>query len=190
MNKFKKLYFFIQLLRFIPHVIILMFNRNNVIYDDAKVWVKRYRYKCKGIASILYLLNKFPEFRTIFYYRVRFAKLFSFCAPGQHSLYIKTKKIGKGLFIQHGFSTIITAESIGENCWINQQVTIGWTAAGAPVIGDNVRIGAGAIVIGNITIGNNSTVGAGTTVNTSIPENALVVGAKPRVIENHIVEKQ
>ena len=111
-------------------------------------------------------------------------------APGLNSLYIKTNNIGKGLFIQHGFSTIITAESIGENCWINQQVTIGWTAAGSPIIGDTVRIGAGAIVLGNIKIGDNSTVGAGTTINASIPNNSLVVGAKPRVIWNHIVENQ
>ena len=190
MEKLKKILFYIQFIRFIPHIIILMFNKNNIIYDDAKVWAKRYRLNGKELFLILYLLNKYKEFRNIFYYRVRFAKLFKVLAPGLDTLYIETQKIGKGLFIQHGFSTIITAESIGENCWINQQVTIGWTAAGAPVIGDNVRFGAGAIVIGNITIGNNSTVGAGTTVNTSIPENALVVGAKPRVIENHIVEKQ
>ena len=187
----RKVLFYIQSVRFIPHIIILLFfNKNNIIWEDAKVWVKRYGYIWNRLGSILFLLIKYKEFRTLFYYRVRYAKLFKVLAPGLNSLYIKTNNIGKGLFIQHGFSTIITAESIGENCWINQQVTIGWTAAGSPIIGDNVRIGAGAIVIGNIKIGDNSTVGAGTTINASIPNNSLVVGAKPRVIWNHIVENQ
>lgn len=163
---------------------------NNFIWDDAKIWIKNYRLNWKGIGSIIYLLIKYKEFRNLFYYRVRLARLFKFLAPGLDSLYIRAGKIGKGFFIQHGFSTGIGAQSIGENCWINQLVVIGHTAAGSPVIGDNVRIGAGAIVIGNITIGNNSTIGAGTTVNKSVPENSLVVGSQPRIIENHIVKRQ
>lgn len=186
----RKFLFNIQSIRFIPHFIILAFNKNNIIWDDAKVWVKNYSLKWKGICSIIYLLMKYKEFRNLFYYRVRIAACFKFLAPGLDTLYIRTPKIGKGFFIQHGFSTGIGAKSIGENCWINQLVVIGHTAAGNPVIGDNVRIGAGAIVIGNINIGSNSTIGAGTTVNKSIPENSLVVGAQPRIIENHIVKKQ
>lgn len=135
-------------------------------------------------------MRKYKEFRTLFYYRIPRASVFRIIAPGLDSLYICCKNIGKGLFIQHGFATTITAESIGNYCWINQQVTIGHTAKGKPVIGNNVRIGAGAIVIGNISIGDNSTVGAGTTVTTSIPANSLAVGVKPRILINHIVEKQ
>lgn len=59
------------------------------------------------------------------------------------ALYIWCKDIGLGLFIQHGFSTVIAAKSIGENCWINQQVTIGHNGKDIhPTIGDNVRIRA------------------------------------------------
>lgn len=105
-------------------------------------------------------------------------------------LYINTEDIGQGLFIQHGFSTVVSAKCVGKNCWINQQVTIGHTAQGAPIIGDNVRIGAGAIVIGNIKIGNNVTIAAGATVNMDVPDNSLVVPQKARIIENHIVSKQ
>ncbi len=121
------------------------------------------------------------------YPQLRFFKLL--CSP-LSSLYINTVDIGGGLFIQHGFSSVISARKIGKDCWINQQVTIGHTREGSPIIGDNVRIGAGAIVVGRIVIGNNVTIGAGATVNFDVPDNSLVVPQRARIIENHIVENQ
>lgn len=140
--------------------------------------------------ALLELLNSFKEFRNIFYLRYRLLRHLRLLMPPLSSLYINTENVGMGLFVQHGFSTVVSAKSIGKNCWINQQVTIGHTAQGAPIIGDNVRIGAGAIVIGNIKIGNNVTIAAGATVNMDIPDNSLVVPQKARIIENHIVSKQ
>jgi serine O-acetyltransferase len=53
-----------------------------------------------------------------------------------NTLFIYTKDIGPGLYIQHGFATIISAKSIGKDCWINQQVTIGYSnATDCPVVG-------------------------------------------------------
>lgn len=99
------------------------------------------------------------------------------------NLYIFCDNIGKGLFIQHGFSTVISAKSIGKNCWINQQVTIGWSSGSkAPTIGNNVKIYAGAIVIGDVKIGDNSVIGAGATVVKDIPQNTTVVGASCRYL--------
>lgn len=78
--------------------------------------------------------------------------------------------------------------SIGENCIIMQHVTIGSNTitkgdkGGAPIIKNNVFIGAGAKIIGNITIGNNVKIGAGCIVVTDIPDNAVVVMHKPRII--------
>jgi len=98
------------------------------------------------------------------------------------NLYIRTPKIGKGLFIQHGYSTGISAKSIGEYCWINQQVVIGYSSkTDAPVIGNNVKILAGARVIGGITIGDNSIIGAGTTVVRDVPPCTTVVSASVRM---------
>jgi serine O-acetyltransferase len=80
------------------------------------------------------------------------------CRP-INTVFIYTNTIGPGLFIQHGFSTIISAKSIGKDCWINQQVTIGYSnVTDCPTIGDNVTIHAGAKVIGKVTIGNNARV--------------------------------
>ena len=94
-----------------------------------------------------------------------------------------TGKIGGGLFIQHGFSTYIAAESIGENCWINQQVTIGYKDnTTPPVIGNNVTITCGAKVLGPITIADNVTIGANAVVVKDLPPNSVWGGVPARRI--------
>ena len=75
--------------------------------------------------------------------------------------------------------------TIGKNCTIYHNVTIGSDdkdIKNVPEIGDNVFIGAGAIIIGKIRIGNNVIIGAGAIVTKDIPDNATVVMEKPRVI--------
>ncbi len=102
------------------------------------------------------------------------------------SLRIDTEIIGEGLFIQHGIATIIAAKSIGINCWINQQVTIGYSYdTDSPVLLDNVRIYAGAQVIGKLTIGNNSQVGANAVVVKSVPDNCVVVGVPAYIVKRN-----
>lgn len=184
MQIFKFIVHILDSIRFLPHVLIFVLCRDQIIEEDIRVWAKNQGIQMGRIKCFLSFIRKYKEFRTLFYYRIPWASVFKFIAPGQECLFIHTNNIGKGLFIQHGFSTIINAKSIGDFCWINQQVTIGYTVKGNPVIGNNVRIGAGAIVIGNITIGDNSIIGAGTTVTTDIPANSLIVGAKPRILIN------
>lgn len=75
---------------------------------------------------------------------------------------------------------------IGSNCTILQQVTIGQARLNdphAPVIGDNVYIGAGAKILGSITIGNNVNIGANSVVVSDIPDNCTVVGAPARIVK-------
>ncbi len=128
------------------------------------------------------------EFRSLFYYRV---KEFSYtgsmllrplCRP-LSSLYIRANHIGPGLFIQHGYSTGITAERLGRDCWINQQVTIGFAGdEGEPVLGDRVQVGVGARVLGGITIGDDAIVGANAVVVKDVPANCVVAGVPARII--------
>ena len=98
------------------------------------------------------------------------------------SLYIYTKDIGGGLYIQHGFATIISAEKIGKNCRIYQQVTVGYKGEFAPVLEDNVSVTCGAKVLGGLTMHVNSLAAAGAVVVKDVPENAIVAGVPAKVI--------
>ena len=60
-----------------------------------------------------------------------------------------------GLVILHGDGTHIAAVAIGANCWISQQVAIGYMYDDRPTIGDNVTINSGAKVLGKVTVGDN-----------------------------------
>ena len=96
-------------------------------------------------------------------------------------------KIGEGLFIDHGMGVVIgeTAE-IGDDVTLHQGVTLGGTSQQRtkrhPTLGNNVVVGVGAQLIGNITIGDDSKVGAGSVVIKSVPPNATVVGVPGRVV--------
>ena len=98
------------------------------------------------------------------------------------SLYINTspENIGGGLYFQHGFSTIVAARSIGDNCHINQQVTVGYVGHDAPVLGNDVVISAGSIVIGNVTVGDGAVVGAGAVVTKDVASKQVVGGVPAR----------
>lgn len=95
--------------------------------------------------------------------------------------------------LPHGINGIFISRGakIGEGCTIFHQVTIGSNMLkdskgyGAPTIGKNVYIGAGAKIIGNIHIGNNCRIGANCVVTQDIPDNATVVLSEPRVIIYH-----
>ena len=103
--------------------------------------------------------------------------------PGMDTLYINTPKIGPRLFIQHGFATNISAKRIGSDCWINQQVTIGYTFdSEPPVIGNGVRISAGAKVLGQIEIGDNAIIAANAAVVKGVEENMVVGGVPAKII--------
>ncbi len=94
--------------------------------------------------------------------------------------------IGRGLFIDHGMGVVIgeTAQ-VGENVTMYQGVTLGGTGKERgkrhPTIGDNVVIAAGASVLGPITVGENSKVGAGAVVVRDVPPNCTVVGVPGRL---------
>jgi len=93
-------------------------------------------------------------------------------------------KLGGGLLIPHPNGIVIhPASEIGCNCLIFQQVTIGTgSLPGVPVIGSHVDIGAGAKILGGITIGNNVKIGANSVVIESVPSNCTVVGVPARII--------
>ena len=95
-------------------------------------------------------------------------------------------KIGNGVFIDHGMGVVVGETAvIGNNVLLYQGVTLGGTGIEKgkrhPSIGDNVVIGAGAKVLGNITIGENSYIGANAVVVKDVPPNSTVVGVPGRI---------
>ena len=96
-------------------------------------------------------------------------------------------KIGRGsTFGYGGMGVVIHSKSIiGVNCTICQQVTIGGGNSrfpGVPVIGNNVYIAKGSIVRGGITIGNNVTIGANAVVTKPVSDNAIVAGVPAKIL--------
>lgn len=95
--------------------------------------------------------------------------------------------IGQGLFIDHGMGVVIgETTEIGDNCTIYQGATLGGTGKDCgkrhPTIGDNVVISAGAKVLGPFKVGNNSKIGAGAVVLKEVPPDSTVVGVPGRVV--------
>ena len=103
--------------------------------------------------------------------------------------------IGRRFFIDHGTGVVIgeTAE-IGDDCTLYHGVTLGGTTwkkgKRHPTLGDNVVIGAGAKVLGPITIGTGARVGSNAVVTKDVPAEATVVGVPGRVIEYSKDDKQ
>ncbi len=96
-------------------------------------------------------------------------------------------KIGKGVFIDHGIGVVIGETAIvGDNALIYQGVTLGGTGKEMgkrhPTLGENVVVGAGAKVLGNIQIGNSARIGAGSVVLRDIPSHCTVVGIPGRIV--------
>jgi serine O-acetyltransferase len=92
----------------------------------------------------------------------------------------RSATIGPGFYIGHfGGITIAPGVVIGRNCNISQHITIGLSGqgekAGVPTIGDNVYIAPGARIFGRISVGNNVKIGANAVVYEDIPDNAIVV---------------
>lgn len=98
-------------------------------------------------------------------------------------------KIGKGLIIDHGMGVVIgeTAE-VGDNVLLYHGVTLGGTGKEKgkrhPTLGNNVVIGAGAKILGPITIGDNCKVGANSVVLKNIPEGSTVVGIPGKIVQS------
>lgn len=161
--------------------------KNESFVKDINRWCEVLSITGTRTKMLAELMNDYPEFRNLFLYRSkngiynRWVKLFY---RPMDTLYLHTNKIGGGLFIQHGFATMVAATSIGENCWINQQVTIGHTGHGRPpIIGDNVTITCGAKVLGPVTIGDGAVIGANAVVVKDVEPNAVMGGVPAKRIK-------
>ncbi|MFH1238869.1 MAG: serine O-acetyltransferase [bacterium] len=97
-------------------------------------------------------------------------------------------KIGKGFFIDHGMGVVIGETTIiGDNVTLFQGVTLGGTGKEKgkrhPTLGNNVVVGAGAKILGNITIGDDVMIGANAVVVRDVPSDSTVVGVPGRIVK-------
>jgi serine O-acetyltransferase len=95
-------------------------------------------------------------------------------------------EIGPGLLI-HNFGGVLIKATIGKNCTVVQGAQLisraDGKARGWPTLGDNVYVGAGAKILGNVRIGNNVTIGANAVVVADIPDDSLVLPPQSQVVK-------
>jgi serine O-acetyltransferase len=145
-----------------------------------------------GLLSFRFLPILLYRFSYLFYsLNIKsIAKLFSFINFFFFGIEISIRcHIGRGLFFPHTHGTVIGAWNIGENVTIFQGVTIGareldfdYKEENRPKIQDGVIIGAGAKVIGGVTVGFNARIGANAVVIEDVPPSSLAVGVPARII--------
>lgn len=165
-------------------------------YSDAITLVKSDYYRYTGSLSSLFGLYLYsfasPSFALNFWLRLSSYKgwLYPYCRlrlaliARKYGLQIYPgTKIGYGLYIGHGFGTIVNPTAvIGNNVNLSQFTTIGSNEGVSAVIGDNVYIGPSVCIVENVSIGNNATIGAGAVVVKDVPANTTVAGVPAKVI--------
>lgn len=158
--------------------------------EDNRVWCERNLPEdcTPGIFTFGYNMIWAKEYRSLVLHRLhgnplRFALVRLLFKPLE-SIYLNMpcESIGGGLYLQHGFATIIAARSVGARCSINQQVTVGFNGSKCPEIGNDVTICAGAIIVGDVSVGDGATVGAGAVVVNDVPSGATVVGVQAHIV--------
>ena len=185
-SKREYIIYILNFFRCLPHLIVFSFHKNRaLIIQDVKRGLSLHNKIYGPIKGFIFLMSFERAFRNIFYYRIQpFEILLNPICPKLKALRIESCSIGPGFAISHGFASTIGAKSIGENCTVFQQVTLGAGGKdGFPTILNNVTIFAGAVIIGKITIGNNSVVGANATVFKDVPDNCTVLPGTSKVMK-------
>jgi serine O-acetyltransferase len=167
-------------------------DQREVIDADVQRWLEVFQ-TTEAEHSLHSLLYAFEEFRSVYYYRLSrgnatgalLGRLLRCIWKPVASLNLATPDIGPGLFVAHGHSTTLAAVRIGANCYVHQGVTIGWDYRSdrAPIIEDDVFIGAGAVIVGAVTIGRGARIGSNAVVLCDVPPGATAVGVPARVFD-------
>lgn len=101
----------------------------------------------------------------------------------------RCRHFGSQLFLPHPFGIVVHAGVVlGDGCTLFQHVTIGETTTrpGVPVLGDDVVVGAGAVILGAIKVGDGARVGANAVVLDDVDADTIVVGNPARPIDKHV----
>lgn len=165
----------------------------------VKADIQNIKDKDPAAKSIFEIVLLYPGFHALLAYRIA-NKLLKWHIPFIPRLISQIARfftgieihpgatIGERFFIDHGMGVVIGETTvIGDNVLVYQGVTLGGTGKDHgkrhPTIGNFVTIGAGAKVLGNITIEDNSNIGAGSVVIDDVPEHSTVVGIPGRIVQ-------
>ena len=174
---------------YIPHfVAYAVVGAKSKIDSDLEAISGQLNIKIPKFLQFIYQLHNNRYFRHVFYFRIgpTLDLLISWYRPGDKYFWIPfSTKVGKGIKYAHPYSTVLNAESIGDNFYCLYCTTIGKKGPGErrPRIGNNVTVGCHVSVIGDITIGNNVTIGAGAVVVKDVPDNCVVAGNPAKIIK-------
>ena len=166
--------------RMLPHIALYLLHKKEIDADLLKVQDRK-----PTVLNLIKACTRERSFRNLFYYRMgEYRSVFiSWLLPPERTMTIWCPHIGKGAHLEHSYATYLNAESIGDDFYCLQMVTLGNGKGGRPTIGNDVKIYTGATVFGGIHIGNHVTIGAGAVVFQDIPDGATVVGIRGKSSE-------
>jgi serine O-acetyltransferase len=170
------------------------------LHHDYLVYVDEHELECfSRIKRIIWLLFRTTFIIVLFYrlsnHKIKIIKysaipIYKFIRILSGVQISRDAKIGKGLFLPHFGTIVLNKKAIyGDFLTIYHGVTVGAKGGASqdsksPVIGNNVRLSTGSILLGDIKIGNNVTVGAGAVVVKSIIPDSVVVGNPAKIISS------
>jgi len=175
-------------------IIVIIFIAIYIIFGNE---IKTVKERDPAAKSLLEVLLLYPGLHALVLYRISH-KLWEWKIPILPRWLSQSARsltgveihpgaqIGKSFFIDHGMGVVIGETAIvGDNVLLYQGTTLGGTGKETgkrhPTLGNNVVVGAGAKILGDITIGDNSYIGANAVVIRSVPPNSTVVGIPGRI---------
>jgi serine O-acetyltransferase len=175
-------------------------------YMFLRETIRTYRERDPAARSSLEVLLCYPGLHAVMWHALsHWLWVRGFLLAGRFSSHIgrwltgieihPAAKLGRRLVIDHGMGVVIgeTAE-IGDDCYLYHQVTLGVARTSSnkrhPTIGNNVIIGAGAKVLGPITVGDNARIGSNSVVLDSVPPDTTVVGMPARPVDRKLTRSR
>ena len=195
--------FFYEIINFVQIILANVMRLIKKVFSQIKEDIQTIYEKDPAAENILEVLFCYPGLHALILHRIAhkldywkiplIPRIISNISRFFTGIEIHPKaRIGRRFFIDHGMGVVIGATTIiGDDVLLYQGVTLGGTGnehgKRHPTLGDNIVVGSGAKVLGNIEIGSNSRIGAGSVVVDSVPENSTVVGIPGRIVRQKLL---